>query len=246
MGLALVDANIGYGDRSVAFHIGLAVPAGTCVGLVGPNGAGKTSIGRALAGLIPLRAGQILLDGSDISKRGVAQRTRLGIVLVPEGRQTFLRLTVEEQLELAARAILSGRRQHELPTVVDGVYALLPELRELHGREGAMLSGGEQQSLAVGRALAMQARWLIVDEPTLGLAPGRKVAVYNTIANLRLSGIGILLIEEAAMMAAKVADYLYVMRDGTIIEHGPTSELASAERMGSAYFGLEIHRDHQD
>lgn len=215
--------------REVSFHIG----PGECVTLIGANGAGKSTILRAISGLIPSQQGEIRFAGLDLTRLPAARIAQLGIAHVPEGRGIFGNLTVQENLRLAAY----GRQDGEIAADMARVFALFPRLAERRRQWANTLSGGEQQMLAVGRALMRRGRLLLLDEPSMGLAPFLVQEIFRIIAELNRAGTTILLVEQNANLALKIAHRGYVLENGEIILGGTSPELARHPLVQKAYLG---------
>ncbi len=222
-------------DRVEALHgISLAVGAGELVAIIGANGAGKTTTLRAIAGQIPVAAGRVTLGGRDVTRLSSHERARLGIALVPEGRRVFPRLTVEQNLRVGAYT----RRDGSVAADLQRMRALFPILGERADQPAGTLSGGEQQMLAIARALMARPRIVLMDEPSMGLAPRVVASIYETIAGLKREGATILLVEQNARKALQVADRGYVLEAGRLILEAPAGELAADPRVRRAYLGL--------
>jgi len=222
-----------YGDIVALRGIDLDVHAGETVALIGANGAGKTTLLRAISGLLPT-TGSLLFDGQAIEKKPVQQRVRSGIAHVPEGRRIFPGLTVRENLEVGAsiRGTDSQRGDD-----FDRVYDLFPRLKERAGQLGWSLSGGEQQMLAIGRALMSRPRLLLLDEPSLGLAPRLAEEVYARIARINEAGMTVLLVEQNTVLALGVANRGYVIETGCIVLTDTAAALRNHSRVRDAYLG---------
>ena len=225
----------GYGDVLALHGMGLTVAAGSVTALLGSNGAGKTTCLRAIAGLLPARAGRIVFAGEDVTRWRSDQRVEGGIVLVPEGRLIFPHMTVEENLRLGAFA---PRARGHLAEGMQRAYAMFPRLRERRRQLGGTLSGGEQQMLAVARGLMARPRLLLLDEPTLGLAPMAAAAIFETIAALRAAGLSILLAEQDVRRTLQRADRGFVLENGRTAMAGSGGELLADPRIGTAYLGI--------
>ncbi len=223
-----------YGRVEVVHGISLVVGAGELVGIIGANGAGKTSTLRAVAGQIPPAGGRILLEGRDVTRLPAHERARLGIALVPEGRRVFPGLSVEQNLLVGAYA----RRDREVLSDVKRVKGLFPILAERSGQAAGTLSGGEQQMLAIGRAMMARPRVMLLDEPSMGLAPKVVAGIYHTIAELKRQGVTILLVEQNARKALQVADRGYVLEAGRLTYQAPAAELVSNPEVRRAYLGI--------
>lgn len=233
-GLRIEGLSVAYGRTAVIHGIDLAVAPGQVVSLIGANGAGKTTIMRTISGLVRPRAGRIVFDGQEIGGRRAHRIAAAGLRQVPEGRQVFGELTVAENLALGAytladRAELARRR--------DGVLARFPRLRERLGQLAGSMSGGEQQMLAFGRALMGAPKLLLLDEPSMGLAPLFVEEIFSAIAALRRDGVTILLVEQNASAALDVADYAYVLETGRIVLQGDAASLAEDPAVMAAYLG---------
>jgi len=223
----------GYGRATVLHGLNLKAAKGSVVTVIGPNGAGKSTLLNALMGVLPIR-GEIDWRGRPIARSTLEERVLDGIALVPETRALFGSMSVEDNL------LLGGYRQVQLgrpaPTM-DGVFTLFPRLQERSAQLAATLSGGERQMLALGRALMGQPELLMLDEPSLGLAPLVVKSIFATIASLRATGVTILLVEQNARAALAVADYAYVLEMGEIALEGPAAELARDPRVIDTYLG---------
>ncbi|MDR7554980.1 MAG: ABC transporter ATP-binding protein [Armatimonadota bacterium] len=218
-----------YGDSHILQGITLAVREGQVVGLLGRNGAGKTTTIRSIMGELPPRRGRVVLFGQDVTGAPPERIARLGVGLVPQGRAIFPTLTVRENLLLGARP---G------PWTEERVYDLFPNLRLRRGHRGAQLSGGEQQMLAIGRALLTNPRLLLLDEPSEGLAPLLVREIGRVIARLRGEGLAILLVEQHLPMALRVADWLYVLNKGQIVYQAPPAQLRADAQVQHTFLGV--------
>ncbi len=237
--LAVRDLCAGYGLSEVLTGVSLEVKAGTVVALIGANGAGKTTTMRAISGLLAPTRGEVVLDGAPVHGLGAARIARLGLAHAPEGRKVFAPLTAEDNLLLGAyRALprLFGFRRRAAADL-DRVYALFPRLAERRHQLAGTLSGGEQQMLAIGRALMARPKVMLLDEPSMGLAPVIVQEVFETIRRLKAAGTTMLLVEQFARSALEVADRAYVMERGRIAVSGTPAELRRDERVIAAYLG---------
>mgnify|MGYP001037992605 CR=1 FL=1 len=235
--LAVEDLAVSYGKVTAVKGISLRVGEGELVGLIGANGAGKSTTLLTLSGVLRPDRGNIVFDGKKLGRRTPESLVRDGLVLVPEGRHVFGRLTVEENLRLAAAAVRSSAGKAE---DLERVFELFPILRErLRGYAGR-LSGGEQQQLALARALLLRPKLLLLDEPSLGLAPLLVDRVFDTVDTLRADGATILLVEQNASQTLAIADRCYVMQAGAIQAEGTASELQSSDVVSSAYLGTVV------
>jgi branched-chain amino acid transport system ATP-binding protein len=230
-----IDAlDVAYGSAPVVRGASLTVGRGEIVGLVGPNGAGKSTTMLAIMGVVPPGGGDVRLEGRSIVGTPTERIVRAGIALVPEGRHIFAELTVAENLKLG----LVGRSTQEgAEEDLERVSTLFPVVGEFRGRQAGVLSGGQQQQLAIARALLAAPRVLLLDEPSLGLAPSVVVTVWQALAAIRDQGVTILLVEQRAQITASFADRTYVMNSGEIrAELGP-DDAADVDRLVAAYFG---------
>ena len=226
------NLSVNYGGIEAVRDISFSVPDGSIVTLIGANGAGKSTTLRTIAGLVKPRSGRIVFNGEDITGKDPAYIVGKGITLVPEGRRIFPDLTVLENLKIGAYL-----RTGSIEDDIEGVYRLFPRLRERSWQFGGTLSGGEQQMLAVGRALMSRPKLIMMDEPSLGLAPLVVRDIFSIIKKINEEGVTILLIEQNANMALQVADTGYVMETGVITLSGKGSDLISDEGVRKAYLG---------
>jgi branched-chain amino acid transport system ATP-binding protein len=234
--LAVRDLSVGYRKVNVVRGVSLSAPEGTIATVIGPNGAGKTTLLMALIGLVPSR-GTVLYGGRDISEDSTEERVRLGLCLVPERRELFSDMPVADNLLLGAfPRIRRGAR--DVADEMDAVYQRFPRLQERRTQLAGTLSGGERQMLALGRALMARPKLLMLDEPSLGLAPRIVRDIFQVIADLKKAGVSILLVEQNARAALQVADYGYVLEMGEIVLQGPAAELAANPRVLKTYLGL--------
>jgi branched-chain amino acid transport system ATP-binding protein len=215
--------------------VSVEVDAGQIVALIGANGAGKTTLLRTISGVLPVTGGSVKLDDDDLTKRSVHEIVRLGVAHVPEGRQVFGGLTVLDNLELGAIAWTesASARSDELERAMD----LFPRLRERASQLAGTLSGGEQQMLAIARALMARPRLLLLDEPSLGLAPMVVATIFETIQQLKNSDLAILLVEQNARAALAMADHAYVLETGSVVMSGPGAGLLKNDRVQEIYLG---------
>ncbi|HZG20894.1 MAG TPA: ABC transporter ATP-binding protein [Herbaspirillum sp.] len=240
--LEVRDLSAAYGRVQVLSGIDLSVEQGKIVTVIGPNGAGKTTLLSAIMGVLPSR-GAMAFDGVIRHSPEVEDMVAAGMTLVPEKRELFAEMNIEDNLMLGAfQRYRTGQRDHA--ATLEEVYTLFPRLRERRTQHAGTLSGGERQMLAVGRALMAKPRLLMLDEPSLGLAPLIVREIFRIIAELRRRGVSILLVEQNARAALQVADYGYVLENGEIRMHGPASQLAHDHRVIEAYLGLS--GKHQD
>ena len=232
--LAITDLVVAYGRTVAVKGIDITVPQGQTICLIGANGAGKTTTMRALSGLIRPRSGTVTFAGADITGRPAHRIAAAGLLQVPEGRQVFPELTVAENLALGATTVTD---RAEIARRREAMLTRFPRLRERQAQLAGLLSGGEQQMLAMARALMGGPRLLLLDEPSMGLAPLLIQEIFAIIAALKRDGTTILLVEQNAQAALDVADYAYVLETGRIVLHGTAAELAQDPRIVTAYLG---------
>jgi branched-chain amino acid transport system ATP-binding protein len=229
------DIDVFYGDAQALYGVSFTVQEGELVTLVGANGAGKTTTLRAVAGIRPVARGDLLFEGVPLRKVPAHRRPGLGIALVPEGRELWPQLTVRENLELGAFDRAARSRSAES---FDHVYELFPKLKDRAGQLAGSMSGGEQQMVAIGRALMSRPRLLMMDEPSLGLAPVVVSQMFATIRHLRAGGLTILLVEQNLARALDVADRGYVVETGKVSLSGTSAQLLSDPAVRAAYLGV--------
>ena len=232
--LTIKDLNVFYGGVHALRDLNIHVPPGSIVTLIGANGAGKSSTLRSISGLVKNVKGQIIYDGKDILSLPPFDRVALGIAMVPEGRRVFTNLSVAENLRLGAYSV---KDKSGYAGELEKVYTLFPRLKERQNQRAVTLSGGEQQMLAVGRALMSKPRLLLMDEPSLGLAPLVVKELYQTIEHIHQTGLTVLVVEQNARLALQLADYGYVMEVGRVVLEGPSAKLAEDEGVKKAYIG---------
>jgi urea transport system ATP-binding protein len=217
--LAVEGLDAGYGGSQILWDVGLGVSSGQVVCLMGRNGVGKTTLLKTIMGLLPARGGRVALDGVDVTRWSPDRRARAGIGYVPQGREIFPHLTVEENLRVS---LLGCGRARDL----DEALVLFPTLRRLLGRKGGVLSGGEQQMLAIGRALLTKPKLLMFDEPTEGIQPSIVVEIEEAIRRIRTElGLAVLLVEQYLDFAERLADAYVIMAKGAVVAGGPTAQL---------------------
>ena len=239
--LEVTGLHAGYGRAEVLHGLDLRAARGSVVTVIGPNGAGKSTLLNALMGVLPAR-GRIDYDGRPLGLSSLEERVMQGMALVPETRALFGSMSVEDNLRLGAyRQVRLGRRDSE--PALDEVFTLFPRLKERRAQLAGTLSGGERQMLAVGRALMGKPSLLMLDEPSLGLAPLVVRDIFRTISGLRATGVTILLVEQNARAALEVADYGYVLEMGEIALQGPASALAQDPRVIDTYLGAARRAD---
>jgi branched-chain amino acid transport system ATP-binding protein len=234
--LELSDVTVHYGRIQAIKALCLTVNEGEIVTLIGSNGAGKTTTLRTISGIRPLTSGTILFRGEDISKVPAYRRVEMGICQAPEGRRIFPGMTVRENLEMGCYVRYRVKRS-ELNADFDRVFALFPHLAERRTQLGGTLSGGEQQMLAIARALMARPRLLLLDEPSMGLAPKLVKQIFAIITEINNAGTTILLVEQNAAIALKAAQRAYVLETGSIVKSGVAAELLGDESVRAAYLG---------
>jgi branched-chain amino acid transport system ATP-binding protein len=232
--LSVEALKIRYGEVEAVRRVDLAVDSGEIIALVGANGAGKSSTLGAIAGLVPVVSGKVVFDGVDIIGLAPEAIARKGVALVPEGRRIFAGLTVADNLRLGGAMHLSAV---EARAREEEMLELFPILRRYHRVKGGNLSGGEQQMLAIARALMSKPRMVLLDEPSLGLAPQLIDIVFDLIAELRRNGLTILLVEQNVALALEIADRAIVLANGEVVLSGTAKELASSDLVRQAYLG---------
>jgi branched-chain amino acid transport system ATP-binding protein len=234
------DLHVAYGKVEALHGISLRVDEGSIVTVIGPNGAGKTTLLAAIIGLLPAR-GEIAYAGAPMARTAVEERVAAGLCLVPERRELFAAMSVADNLQLGAfQRYRSGDKA--IASTRDEIYQRFPRLAERRGQLAGTLSGGERQMLALGRALMGKPRLLMLDEPSLGLAPRIVREIFSIIAALKTSGVSILLIEQNARAALQVADAGYVLETGEIAVEGPSAALAENPRVAATYLGQSVGR----
>ena len=233
--LEVRDLSVAYGKVEAVHRVSLKVDEGSIVTVIGPNGAGKTTLLGAIMGALPAK-GNVVYRGTSIQHMSVEQRVAAGLVLVPEKRELFGSMKVAENLELGAFARIRHGDRQAMDALAD-VYARFPRLRERRDQEAGTLSGGERQMLALGRALMGKPRLLLLDEPSLGLAPLIVRDIFAIVAALKAAGVSILLVEQNARAALQVADYGYVLETGDLVVEGPSAELAANPKVAATYLG---------
>jgi branched-chain amino acid transport system ATP-binding protein len=236
MSLLQIDAiDVFYGPAQALWGVSFSVEKGQVAALIGANGAGKTTTLKALCGLIPLTAGRVTYDGQVISGLPVHRIMDLGISLIPEGRQLFPKMTVEENLTIGSYLT---RTKPQRPANLERVYHLFPRLAERRQQTAETMSGGEQQMLAIGRALMQEPRLLILDEPSLGLAPTLVREIFRVVKELHGRGLTILLVEQNVHQALQVADVAFVLENGRVIMSGAGPEMIRDPKVKEAYLGF--------
>ena len=235
--LEINEMTVGYGRIEALHGISLSVDEGELVTLIGANGAGKTTTMRAISGIRPLTGGSIVFDGQDITKMKAHLRVIAGIVQAPEGRGVFPGMTVQENLDMGHY----GRKfdsKTEYKATLDVVYDLFPRLAERRTQMGGTMSGGEQQMVAIGRALMARPRVLLLDEPSMGLAPMIIQQIFRIISDINKTGVTILLVEQNAQQALSRSDRAYILETGEVVKQGPGPELLADPAIKEAYLGV--------
>jgi branched-chain amino acid transport system ATP-binding protein len=235
--LELKDLKVAYGGIQAVKGISLQVAEGELVCLIGANGAGKTTTLKGITGLQPVKSGKIHYGGADITGKPAFQLVRRGLSMVPEGRGVFGALSIEENLAMGAYARYD---RAAIKADVERVYGLFPRLKERHKQTAGTLSGGEQQMLAMGRAMMSRPKLLLLDEPSMGLAPLMVQKVFETVIAIAKEGVTILLIEQNAKLALEVSSRGYVMESGEITLHGEAKQLLSDPKVREAYLGEAV------
>ncbi len=237
--LSLEGVHVSYGDAPALWDISLHVDKGELVSVVGPNGAGKTTLINTIMRLLPVKSGRINLQGEDVSRISAAQMCNRDVSIVPEGRLLFGQMTVEENLDIGCFRPYARPKRAE---TLERVYALFPILKERRWQMAGTLSGGQQQMVAFGRALMAHPRLLLIDEPSLGLAPSIVEVVFQAIKEIHRSGVSILLIEQNAVRALEAASRAYVLEGGRIATEGNPADLMRRPEIREAYLGETGHR----
>ena len=232
--LEVKNLSVSYGAIEAVKDISFTVNAGEIVSLIGAIGAGKTTTLHTITGLVPAKSGSVMYNGVDLLKTHNNKIVTLGMAHIPEGRHVFTRMSVEENLEMGA---FSLKDQSDLKKDLDMVYGLFPRLKERRNQKAGTLSGGEQQMLAMGRALMSHPKTILMDEPSMGLSPKLVKEIFSIIRKLHEQGITILLVEQNAKMALSIADRAYVLETGRITMEGDAKELLNNEQVRKAYLG---------
>lgn len=232
--LEVKNLSVSYGAIEAVKDISFTVNAGEIVSLIGANGAGKTTTLHTITGLVPAKSGSVMYNGVDLLKTHNNKIVTLGMAHIPEGRHVFTRMSIEENLEMGA---FSLKDQSDLKKDLDMVYGLFPRLKERRNQKAGTLSGGEQQMLAMGRALMSHPKTILMDEPSMGLSPKLVKEIFSIIRKLHEQGITILLVEQNAKMALSIADRAYVLETGRITMEGDAKELLNNEQVRKAYLG---------
>jgi len=232
------NIDVFYGNIRALKKVSLSVDRGEIVALIGGNGAGKSTLMKAIVGLVQKRSGTILFEGRPITAKAVAEIMRLGLGVVPEGRRLFKPLSVIDNLRLGAYLRITNRQRHQVQKDLEGIFRLFPVLKERIRQSAGTLSGGEQQMLAIARALMGQPKAILMDEPSTGLAPIIVREIFQVINRLKSEGNTILLIEQNASMALRTSDRAYVLESGQISLEGTAKELLEDDSVRRAYLGV--------
>ncbi len=232
--LEVADLDVAYGDAPALWNVSLTVRDRELVAIVGPNGAGKTTFINAIAGLLPARGGDIRFNGHDLSRCRAHEVCGHGIAIVPEGRRLFTAMTVEENLEIGCYVPAARPLRQES---MEQVYSIFPILRERRRQAAGALSGGMQQMLAIGRALMARPRLLLLDEPSLGLAPAIVDHLFQVITEIHRDGVAVLLVEQNVAKALEIAGRAYVLEQGRIVSEGSPADLLRQPHIQEAYLG---------
>jgi branched-chain amino acid transport system ATP-binding protein len=235
--LSVENLTVAYGAVEALKSVHLAIQEGDVVAVLGANGAGKTTLLKAVSGLVPIKTGTIKLKGEDLSKYPPFRLSELGIMHIPEGRRVFSTLSVEENLNLGTWSIRKKTPSQELKKNLDWVYTLFPILEKRRKQLAGTLSGGEQQMLSIGRGLVSQPKILLLDEPSLGLAPVLVLEIFRVIKQIHEEGVTILLVEQNARKALGIADYGYILETGKVALHDAAASLNQNEHVKAAYLG---------
>ncbi len=233
--LEVQDISSGYGEQQVLWDVSLSLEPGKLTSLVGSNGAGKTTLLRTTVGALNAWTGSVHLDGREITSVPAHRRPELGMVLVPEGRQLFSSMSVQENLEMGAT---NSRARSRIDDNLERVFEMFPRLKERRSQAAGTMSGGEQQMLAVARGIMAQPEVLMIDELSLGLAPMLAVNLFEKLLALKNLGLTMLLVEQNVQLALKISDYAYVLREGRVFIDGPAEEVAANQEVRTAYLGV--------
>jgi branched-chain amino acid transport system ATP-binding protein len=233
--LRVTDLDVFYGDAQALWGVSIAVESGEVVSIVGSNGAGKSTLVKSIMGILRSRRGRIVVDGQDVTFIPGHRVCRAGVAIVPEGRRLFPALSVADNLDLGA---FNGVARGHYAESLEWVHALFPRLAERRSQVAGSLSGGEQQMLAIGRALMARPRLLLMDEPSLGLAPVVVDEVFDVIETVRGQGVSVLLVEQNAQMALDVSTRAYLLAEGRVVMEGPADELATSPEIRTTVLGI--------
>jgi branched-chain amino acid transport system ATP-binding protein len=237
--LVVSDLSVNYGRIEAIRNVSFAVPQGAIATLIGANGAGKTTTLKTVSGLRTVRTGSIVFEGEDITKVPSHKLVMKGLCQAPEGRGTFVGMTVEENLDMGAYT-RKDRRTAAYKQDIERVFTLFPRLKERRSQFAGTMSGGEQQMLAIGRALMSRPRVLLLDEPSMGLAPKLIQQIFSIIVEINQQGTTVLLVEQNAAQALRISDVAYVLETGTVVRSGTGAELAADDSIRAAYLGGDV------
>jgi len=243
--LRIRNLDVAYGPVTVLRRVSLHVNRGEVVAIVGANGAGKTTLLKTITGLVRPRAGEIVLQGKDVVRAPTEQTVAMGCSLVPEGRQVFASMSVKDNLLMGAHVQYRRGRKDEVESDLPRVYGLFPVLEKRRGQLAGTLSGGEQQMLAMGRALMARPSLLMLDEPSMGLAPLVMKDIFATISRVAAEGCTVLLVEQNARSALKIAHRGYVLETGRIVLQGTAEELLANRDVQRAYLGRDVNQEQE-
>jgi branched-chain amino acid transport system ATP-binding protein len=233
--LEVREVSSGYGEQQVLWGVSLSLEAGRLTSLVGSNGAGKTTLLQTTVGALKTWNGAVVLDGQEITSVPPHRRPELGMVLVPEGRQLFASMSVQENLEMGAT---NSRARPKIADNLERVFDMFPRLKERRSQAAGTMSGGEQQMLAVARGIMAEPEVLMIDELSLGLAPMLAVNLFEKLLSLKAEGLTMLLVEQNVQLALKISDYAYVLREGQVLIDGPADAVAANQEVRKAYLGV--------
>lgn len=233
--LEITELGAAYGEAVVLRDVSLKVPEGRITALLGPNGAGKTTLVKAVSKMIRPTAGSVVLDGKDLADVPRHRIVNAGLAVVPEGRRLFPMMSVEDNLLMGG---YNSEARSSVQRTLEEVYDRFPRLRDRSQQRGGTLSGGEQQMLALGRGLMARPRYLLMDEPSLGLSPLLTTQMFELIASVTELGVGVLLVEQNVPRTLEIAEYGYVLEQGRIAQEGTSAELSSSDRIRQAYLAL--------
>lgn len=233
--LEIHDLRASYGDAKVLHGVSLDVSPGEIVALLGPNGAGKTTLAKTVVGLMPADTGTVTVDGVEVTTRKRHEIIDAGVAIVPEGRRLFTKLTVKENLEMGA---YSRRARKHLRENLERVYTLFPVLKDRHAQRAGTLSGGQQQMVALGRGMMAGPKFLLMDEPSLGLSPLLVDTMFELIEQISQLDVGVLLVEQNVARTLEIASRGYVLEQGSIVQSGTREELLDSPRVREAYLAL--------
>ncbi|MAF32526.1 MAG: ABC transporter ATP-binding protein [Desulfobacter sp.] len=236
--IKIKDLDVFYKNIHALKKVSVSIENGKIIGLVGGNGAGKSTMIKSITGLVPIKNGKIFFNDRDITRLDSASIARLGISTVPEGRRLFAPMTVQDNMNLGAYLRFKNEKKKDIEKDIKKIFDLFPRLMERKNQTAGTLSGGEQQMLAIARALMAKPKAILMDEPSTGLAPLIAKEIFKVIKSLKNRGYTILLIEQSARMALKISDYAYVLESGKIVLKGKASDLLKDESVQKAYLGV--------